>query len=57
VKEGNGSTHAPKIVEFVDELPMTAVGKVDKQVLRARSRGRRRPADGLTTGIAASITA
>ena len=27
---------APKTVEFVDALPLTAVGKVDKKVLRAK---------------------
>lgn len=27
----------PKIIEFVDALPMTSVGKVDKKVLRAKS--------------------
>ena len=26
----------PKIIEFVDELPLTAVGKIDKKVLRKR---------------------
>jgi fatty-acyl-CoA synthase len=36
VKERKGSTHAPKQVEIVDELPLTAVGKVDKKVLRAK---------------------
>jgi len=36
VKDRKGSTHAPKRVEFVDALPLTAVGKVDKKVLRAR---------------------
>jgi fatty-acyl-CoA synthase len=34
VKDRKGSTHAPKQVEFVDALPLTAVGKVDKKVLR-----------------------
>jgi non-ribosomal peptide synthetase component E (peptide arylation enzyme) len=24
----------PKIIEFVDELPFTSVGKIDKKVLR-----------------------
>lgn len=24
----------PKIVEFIDEMPLTAVGKIDKKVLR-----------------------
>lgn len=36
VKAKKGSTQAPKTVEFIDELPVTAVGKVDKKVLRAR---------------------
>jgi fatty-acyl-CoA synthase len=36
VKECKGAPHAPKRVEFVDALPMTAVGKVDKKILRAR---------------------
>ena len=31
-----GSAHAPKRIEFVAELPVTGVGKVDKKVLRAR---------------------
>ncbi len=36
VKDRKGSAQAPKRVEFVDALPLTAVGKVDKKVLRAR---------------------
>jgi fatty-acyl-CoA synthase len=36
VKDRKGGTHAPKKVEFVDSLPLTAVGKVDKKVLRAK---------------------
>ncbi len=36
VKDRKGSTHAPKHVELVDSLPLTAVGKVDKKVLRAK---------------------
>ena len=36
VKARKGSTHAPKRVEFVEQLPLTAVGKVDKKVLRAK---------------------
>lgn len=36
VKDRKGGTHAPKRVELVDSLPLTAVGKVDKKVLRAR---------------------
>jgi fatty-acyl-CoA synthase len=35
VKARKGSAHAPKQVKFVTELPMTAVGKVDKKVLKA----------------------
>ena len=36
VKTQKGSAQAPKRVEFVDSLPLTAVGKVDKKVLRAK---------------------
>ena len=36
VKDRKGGPHAPKQVEFVDSLPLTAVGKVDKKVLRAK---------------------
>jgi fatty-acyl-CoA synthase len=36
VKDRKGGTHAPKQVELVDALPLTAVGKVDKKVLRAK---------------------
>jgi fatty-acyl-CoA synthase len=36
VKSKKGSTHAPKAVEFVESLPLTAVGKVDKKELRAK---------------------
>jgi fatty-acyl-CoA synthase len=35
VKSRKGSAHAPKQIQFVNELPMTGVGKVDKKVLRA----------------------
>jgi fatty-acyl-CoA synthase len=35
VKARKGSAHAPKQVQFVKQLPMTGVGKVDKKVLRA----------------------
>ena len=35
VKVKKGSAHAPKQIQFVRELPMTGVGKVDKKVLRA----------------------
>ena len=36
VKARKGSAHAPKQIQFVKDLPMTGVGKVDKKVLRAR---------------------
>ncbi|WP_407150400.1 AMP-binding protein [Bradyrhizobium sp. ORS 86] len=35
VKAKKGSAHAPKQIQFVKELPMTGVGKVDKKVLKA----------------------
>jgi fatty-acyl-CoA synthase len=35
VRLRKGSAHAPKQVQFVKQLPMTGVGKVDKKVLRA----------------------
>ncbi|HKS18384.1 MAG TPA: AMP-binding protein [Bradyrhizobium sp.] len=35
VKAKKGSTHAPKQIQFVKELPMTGVGKVDKKALKA----------------------
>jgi fatty-acyl-CoA synthase len=35
VKVKKGSAHAPKDIKFVDKLPMTGVGKVDKKVLKA----------------------
>jgi acyl-CoA synthetase (AMP-forming)/AMP-acid ligase II len=33
-KENMAPYKVPKIVEFVDEIPLTAVGKVDKKALR-----------------------
>ncbi|MBR0756284.1 AMP-binding protein [Bradyrhizobium jicamae] len=36
VKAKKGSAHAPKQIQFVEQLPMTGVGKVDKKVLKAR---------------------
>ena len=35
VKQRKGSAHAPKHVEFVTQLPLTGVGKIDKKKLRA----------------------
>jgi fatty-acyl-CoA synthase len=36
VRDRKGAVCAPKSVEFVDSLPLTAVGKADKKALRAR---------------------
>jgi fatty-acyl-CoA synthase len=36
VKSRKGSLMAPKSVEFVDAIPVTNLGKVDKKALRAR---------------------
>jgi fatty-acyl-CoA synthase len=35
VKERKGAAHAPKQIKFVKELPMTALGKIDKKALKA----------------------
>ncbi|MGY4233664.1 fatty-acyl-CoA synthase [Bradyrhizobium sp. USDA 4449] len=35
VRTRKGSAHAPKQIQFVKQLPMTGVGKIDKKVLRA----------------------
>ncbi len=36
VKQAKGSIHAPKSVEFADEIPLSPLGKADKKALRAR---------------------
>ncbi|MET0389481.1 MAG: hypothetical protein ABW321_26140 [Polyangiales bacterium] len=36
VAQRKGSYQAPKLVEFIDAIPQTAVGKPDKKVLRAK---------------------
>jgi fatty-acyl-CoA synthase len=36
VKQQKGSHHAPKCVDVVDSIPVSAVGKPDKKALRAR---------------------
>jgi fatty-acyl-CoA synthase len=36
VKTRKGAVNAPKSVEFVETLPLTALGKLDKKALRAR---------------------
>jgi fatty-acyl-CoA synthase len=35
VRDKKGKVYAPKQVQFVTDLPRTAVGKIDKKVLRA----------------------
>jgi long-chain acyl-CoA synthetase len=35
-KEKCAPYEVPKIIEFVDEIPLTAVGKIDKKVLRSK---------------------
>ena len=36
VKEMKGSIQSPKSIDFVDAIPVTAIGKPDKKALRAR---------------------
>ena len=36
VKDRKGSVSAPKTVDFVDAIPLSALGKPDKKALRAR---------------------
>ena len=36
VKERKGAVQAPKSVDFVDAIPLSALGKPDKKALRAR---------------------
>ena len=36
VREKKGPIAAPKVVEFIDAIPLTPVGKADKRALRAR---------------------
>jgi fatty-acyl-CoA synthase len=35
VRQAKGVVYAPKAIEFAQELPRTAVGKIDKKALRA----------------------
>jgi len=35
VKDRKGAVHAPKTVDFVDAIPLSALGKPDKKTLRA----------------------
>ena len=34
VRQKKGAIHEPKQVDFADSLPQTALGKIDKKVLR-----------------------
>ena len=36
VKQQKGSHHAPKSIDLVDAIPLSAVGKPDKKAIRAR---------------------
>jgi fatty-acyl-CoA synthase len=36
VKHHKGAVYAPKTVDFVEALPVTGLGKLDKKALRAR---------------------
>ena len=36
VRERKGAIYTPKTIEYVDALPLTAVGKPDKKVIRAQ---------------------
>lgn len=36
VEQRKGSFQAPKLIEFIDSIPLTAVGKPDKKILRAQ---------------------
>lgn len=36
VKDAKGAQQAPKSIDYVDELPLTAVGKPDKKAMRSR---------------------
>ena len=36
VRERKGSVYAPKTVEFVEAMPLTAIGKPDKKAIRAK---------------------
>ena len=36
VKTHKGAVHAPKTVDFVDAIPLSALGKPDKKALRAQ---------------------
>ena len=35
VRSHKGAVHAPKVIDFVDSLPVTSLGKLDKKAIRA----------------------
>ena len=39
VRAAKGSIASPKRLEFIDTLPLTALGKIDKKALRAQHWG------------------
>ncbi|NLU83255.1 AMP-binding protein [Rhodococcus sp. HNM0569] len=43
VRDAKGSVHAPKSVDFLDSLPVTPLGKLDKKSLRQRYRSGAEP--------------
>ncbi|OYU66835.1 MAG: hypothetical protein CFE45_43770 [Burkholderiales bacterium PBB5] len=36
VRERKGAVYAPKAIDFVDALPVTGLGKLDKKAIRAK---------------------
>ena len=36
VRERKGAVYTPKAIDFVDALPTTGLGKLDKKAIRAR---------------------
>ena len=36
VRDAKGAVQAPKSIEFVEQLPVTGLGKLDKKAIRAR---------------------
>ena len=36
VRDAKGAVQAPKSIEFVEHLPVTGLGKLDKKAIRAR---------------------
>ena len=60
VRDAKGVVRAPKSIEFVEELPVTGLGKLDKKVIRARywqdqNRGVHREARTCCTGTVGAL--